>query len=296
MRLFRGVFANLPTPFDDSGDALDIDRLNVLIDFLMERGVHGVACSLSSGEYPYLTEQERKQVAKEVVLRVAGRVPVIVGVSALTTAQSMMFARQAQEVGADAVMVMPIQYWPLRQDEVIEHFKSISRVTSLPLGIYDNPGLGAARFSIDMYRTLMLEANVKLSKDSSTSLMRVEEVTQVCGQGVSILHGNHMEMLPAYRLGSSGVCTVMASVFPQACLEIYRLSVVEQNWAAAHKYFEKLAPLFRFFAEHSLARCVKEASALMGRPLGPQRRPLSGLLPKDREELSAILKEYGYLA
>lgn len=294
MSVFRGVYANLPTPFDDTGDKLDIQRLNGLIDFLLERGIHGIACLLSSGEYPYLSQDERKYFAQEVVRRVAKRVPVIVGVSALTTMEVKVLAAHAEDIGADAVMVMPIQYWPLQRREVIEHFKSISRVTSLPIGIYDNPRLGGAPFTGDMYRILMNEANAQLSKDSSGDITRVLEVTRACGTKVSILHGNHMEMLPAYLLGAAGVCTAMASVFPESCIELYELSVVKQNWNEARRCFEELGPLFRFCQEHSLARCVKEASEIMGRPLGPQRKPLSGLNEQDRKAFSELLHQYGY--
>ncbi|MCC7487208.1 MAG: dihydrodipicolinate synthase family protein [Burkholderiales bacterium] len=294
MSRFSGVYANLPTPFDDTGDALDIHRMKGLIDFLLERRIHGVACLLSSGEYPYLSQAERQTVAREVVRHVAKRVPVIVGVSALTTKEAILFAKHAEDAGADAVMVMPIQYWTLRKAEVINYFKAISRQTSLPIGIYDNPGLGGAKFTADMYRTLMVEANAQLSKDSSGNIQRVTEVVRACGPGVSILHGNHMEMLPAYLLGAAGVCTAMASVFPEACLEMHELAIVRKDWSEARRRFEDLAPLFRFCQEHALSRCVKDASELMGRPLGAQRPPLTGLDPDERRELSGLLREQGY--
>ncbi len=292
---FRGVFANLPTPFDDTGNNIDVSRLNSLIDFLIDKGIHGLACLLSSGEYPYLSPSERKLVADTVVSRVAKRVPVIVGVSALATADAKAYAHHAGEIGADAVMVMPIQYWPLKQHEVIDHFKSIAQATNLPLGIYDNPRLGAAQFTVEMYKTLMEEANVRLSKDSSTILMRVAEVRAACGNGISILHGNHMEMLAAYMLGAPGVCTAMASVFPEICVELYELCVEQRDWDKATERFDQLLPMFQFFEKNSLARCVKEASHMMGRPLGPQRSPLSGLGIQEREALSILLTRSGYV-
>jgi dihydrodipicolinate synthase/N-acetylneuraminate lyase len=146
-----------------------------------------------------------------------------------------------------------------------------------------------------MYRTLMEEANVRLCKDSSTVLTRVAAVKEACAGGVSILHGNHMEMLPAYLLGASGVCNAIASVIPDICLELYDLSVVKRQWDRARERFEEILPVFRFFQEHSLARCVKEASEMMGRPLGSQRKPLTGLSEPERQELAAILARYGYI-
>jgi 4-hydroxy-tetrahydrodipicolinate synthase len=121
-RRFEGVYANLPTPLTDDGNALDLDRLHALIDFLLAERIDGIACLLSSGEYPYLSHSERLELAAEVVRYVSGRVPVIVGVSALTTAEAIAFAVHAEAIGAAAAMVMPMQYWLLRRDEVVDFF------------------------------------------------------------------------------------------------------------------------------------------------------------------------------
>jgi 4-hydroxy-tetrahydrodipicolinate synthase len=214
---FEGVYANLPTPFTDDGNTLDLYRLHALIDFLLDKRIDGVACLLSSGEYPYLCHSERLELAAEVVRYVSGRVPVIVGVSSLTTTEAIAFAAHAEAIGAAAAMVMPMQYWLLRRDEVVEYFCEISRTCSLPLGIYDNPGLRGASFTAEMYGTLAKEARVSVSKDSSGDITKVLDVVRVCGHRVSVLHGNHMEMLPAYLMGAAGVCTAIASIFPSAC-------------------------------------------------------------------------------
>jgi 4-hydroxy-tetrahydrodipicolinate synthase len=290
---FEGVYANLPTPFTDDGRRLDLYRLHGLIDFLLDKRVDGVACLLSSGEYAYLSHPERLELAAEVTRYVAGRVPVIVGISSLTTAEAITFAVHAEAVGAAAAMVMPMQYWLLRRDEVIDYFGEISRACSLPLGIYDNPGLRGAAFTAEMYRTLADGARVSLSKDSSGDITRVSDVVRVCGDRVSILHGNHMEMLPAYLMGAAGVCTAIASIFPGACCKIYDLSK-QQRWQEAREFFDGVEPIFRFFHEHSLPRCVKEASEILGRPLGPQRKPLTGLAGTERQMLRELLKRHGH--
>jgi 4-hydroxy-tetrahydrodipicolinate synthase len=290
---FEGVYANLPTPFTDDGQSLDLYRLHALIDFLLDRRVDGLACLLSSGEYPYLSHPERLELAAEVTRYVAGRVPVIVGVSSLTTAEAITFAVHAEAVGAAAAMVMPMQYWLLRRDEVIDYFGEISRACSLPLGIYDNPGLRGAAFTAEMYRTLADEARVLVSKDSSGDITRVRDVVRICDNKVSILHGNHIEMLPAYLMGAAGVCTAIASIFPGACRRIYDLSK-EQRWQEAREFFDEIEALFRFFHEHSLPRCVKEASQILGRPLGPQRKPLTGLAATERRMLRDLLERHGH--
>jgi 4-hydroxy-tetrahydrodipicolinate synthase len=293
-RRFEGVYANLPTPFTDDGNSLDLSRLHALIDFLLDSRIDGVACLLSSGEYPYLCHSERLEFAAEVVRCVSGRVPVIVGVSSLTTAEAIAFAVHAEAIGAAAAMVMPMQYWLLRRDEVVDYFCEISRACALPLGIYDNPGLRGACFTAEMYGTLAKEARVSVSKDSSGDITRVLDVARVCGDRVSVLHGNHMEMLPAYLMGAAGVCTAIASIFPGACRKLYDLGVKQQRWREAREFFDDIEPVFRFFHEHSLPRCVKEASQILGRPLGPQRKPLTGLPTAERRMLQELLERHGH--
>ena len=288
---FKGVYANLPTPFTDDGGSLDLYRLHALIDFLLDQRVDGVACLLSSGEYPYLCHSERLTLAAEVIRYVSGRVPVIVGISSLTTTEAIAFAVHAEAIGAAAAMIMPMQYWLLRRDEVIDYFREISRACSLPLGIYDNPGLRGASFTAEMYGVLAEEARVCLSKDSSGDITRVLDVVRVCGDRVSVLHGNHMEMLPALLMGAAGVCTAIASIFPGVCRKLYDLSKAQQ-WKEGRELFDDIEPLFRFFHEHSLPRCVKEASQMLGRPLGPQRKPLTGLPVAERRMLHQLLEDH----
>jgi dihydrodipicolinate synthase/N-acetylneuraminate lyase len=102
-----------------------------------------------------------------------------------------------------------------------------------------------------------------------------------------------MEMLPAYLMGAAGVCTAIASIFPGACRQLYDLSK-KQLWKEALEFFDEVEPLFRFFHEHSLPRCVKEASQILGRPLGPQRKPLTGLPPSERRMLRDLLERHGH--
>jgi 4-hydroxy-tetrahydrodipicolinate synthase len=191
-------------------------------------------------------------------------------------------------------MVMPMQYWLLTRDEVIDYFCEISRACSLPLGIYDNPGLRGASFTAEMYGALVKEARVSVSKDSSGDITQVLDVVRVCGDRISVLHGNHMEMLPAYLMGAAGVCTAIASIFPSACRKLFDLSVKRQRWTEAREFFDDIEPVFRFFHEHSLPRCVKEASHILGRPLGPQRKPLTGLPAAERRLLLELLERHGH--
>lgn len=285
---FRGVYANLPTPFDASGDRIDVVRLQSLVEYVISRGVDGVACLLSSGEYAFLDSTERRTVAESVVGAAGGRVPVLVGVSHVSTRKAVHFAQHAEQAGASAVMVMPVQYWPLLEAEVLDHFRAVAAAVRLPIGVYDNPSLGAAPLTAATYATLTKEANVQLSKDSSGRIGHVMDVTAATQGRVDVLHGTSTEMLPALLAGASGLCTALAAVFPAACASLYR-AVALGDWETGRAVFSDLWPLASFLQRHRLVRGVKAASALLGRPLGPVRRPLHDLDSADLAALAALL-------
>src|SRR5690606_38317775 len=119
--VFRGIVAYPITPFT-SHQRVDERLLSKLVTDMVEAGVHAVAPLGSTGVLPYLSDEEREQVSEVVLTAVAGRVPTLVGVSSLTTERTVYHARQAEKLGADAVMILPMSYWKLNDAEILAHF------------------------------------------------------------------------------------------------------------------------------------------------------------------------------
>lgn len=124
MTEIHGIIAYPITPFTADGDAVDTDTLAAVVEQLVTTGAHAIAPLGSTGESAYLTEAEFDAVVDTTVGTVNGRVPVIVGASDLTTANTIRRARYAQQAGADAVMVLPISYWKLGEREIVQHYAS----------------------------------------------------------------------------------------------------------------------------------------------------------------------------
>ena len=124
---FHGIIAYPVTPFTgDAAGAIDTTRLAALVERLVSSGVHAIAPLGSTGELAYLEEPEFDTVVDTTLATVAGRVPVIVGVSDVTTAKTIRRAQYAQQAGADAVMILPVSYWKLTEREIFQHYRSIS--------------------------------------------------------------------------------------------------------------------------------------------------------------------------
>jgi 4-hydroxy-tetrahydrodipicolinate synthase len=137
----EGIIAYPITPFTASG-AVDLPKYNELLERMVSAGVHAVAPLGSAGVLPYLSDMERETIVGATLQQVAGRVPVMIGVSALTTERVLHHARFAEKMGAAAVMIIPMSYWKLTEAEIFKHYDTVASAISLPIMAYNNPATG----------------------------------------------------------------------------------------------------------------------------------------------------------
>ncbi|MBW1674244.1 MAG: dihydrodipicolinate synthase family protein, partial [Deltaproteobacteria bacterium] len=135
---FSGIFPYLVTPLDESGGLKD-DVLRDLVNHLISKGVHGLTPLGSTGEGAYFPWELKKRVIEVVVETTAGRVPVIAGVNEITTAGAVEQASQTERIGADGILVVLPTYFPLSDQQVVEHFRAVARAVSCPVTLYTNP-------------------------------------------------------------------------------------------------------------------------------------------------------------
>ena len=141
-----GIIAYPVTPFTETDGEIDLPTLGIVIDDLINSGADAIAALGSAGEGAYLSEQEWQRVATYSVERVAGRVPVVIGISELTTANAVTRARFTEGIGAEAIMVAPLSYYKLSEAEIYQHYAAISDAIDMPIMLYNNP----ATSGIDM--------------------------------------------------------------------------------------------------------------------------------------------------
>jgi 4-hydroxy-tetrahydrodipicolinate synthase len=151
--LFAGLSAFPLTPADPDG-RVDTQALSRLLERLCEAKVHSIKLLGSTGIYAYLSPEERCRAVKAAVECVGGRVPLIVGVGALRTDQAIHLGRAAEAEGADALLMAPVSYTPLTQDEAFEHYRAMASASGLPFCVYNNPGTTRFTFSIDLLERL----------------------------------------------------------------------------------------------------------------------------------------------
>jgi 4-hydroxy-tetrahydrodipicolinate synthase len=231
----------------------------------------------------------RKTVVDATVAAVAGRVPVVVGSSDLTTAGTVARAEYAELAGATAVMVIPVSYWALNEREIVQHYTSVSDAISIPIMAYNNP----ATSGIDMSPTLlnhMFEsiANVKMVKESTGDIQRMLDLKQLSSGELPFYNGSNPLVLKALLAGASGWCTAAPCLRPAPAIALYE-AVADGDTARATAIYEELLPLLSFIVSKGLPPAVKSGLDILGEPAGVPRLPLLPLDAEDRIQLESIL-------
>lgn len=291
MKQIHGIIAYPITPFTSDGAGIDTGALAGLVDQLVRTGAHAVAPLGSTGESAYLTEAEFDTVVDTTVGIVGGRVPVIVGASDLTTANTIRRAQYAQQAGADAVMILPISYWKLTDREITRHYASVAAAVDLPIMVYNNP----ATSGIDMTPELLIRMftdidNVRMVKESTGDLTRMQRINELSGGTLPFYNGSNPLVLDALLEGATGWCTAAPNLRPQACLDLYH-AVCSGDHSGAQRIYDDLAPLLRFIVAGGLPTTVKAGLELLGRDVGAPRAPLLPLDADGRTELKTLLAE-----
>jgi 4-hydroxy-tetrahydrodipicolinate synthase len=284
----HGIIAYPVTPFT-ADDSIDTTRLGALVDRLVSSGVHAIAPLGSTGELAYLEEPEFDAVVDTTIAAVAGRVPVVVGVSDVTTAKTIRRATYAQQAGADVVMILPVSYWKLTEREIAQHYRSIGAAISIPIMAYNNPATSGVDMSpellVDMFETI---DNVTMVKESTGDLTRMQRITALSGGQLPFYNGSNPLVLEALKAGASGWCTAAPNLRPQPCIGLYE-AVRAGDLEKAQLLYDDLKPLLEYIVAGGLATTVKAGLDLIGFPIGDPRRPLLPLDERGRAELQGLL-------
>ncbi len=288
-QLIHGIIAYPITPFSETG--IDTERLTGLVDTMVNAGVHAIAPLGSTGESAYLSFDEWKMVVDTTVAAVAGRVPVVVGSSDLTTSGTVARAEYAEQAGATAVMVIPVSYWALNEREITLHFSSVSDAISIPIMAYNNP----ATSGIDMSPALLNKmfesiANVKMVKESTGDIQRMLDLKELSSGELPFYNGSNPLVLKALLAGASGWCTAAPCLRPEPAIALYE-AIAAGEPERATEIYEELLPLLSFIVSKGLPPAVKSGLEILGEPAGVPRLPLLPLDAEDRATLESILAQ-----
>jgi 4-hydroxy-tetrahydrodipicolinate synthase len=284
----HGIIAYPITPFSRDG-SVDTATLSALLEKLIGAGVHAIAPLGSTGEAAYLTEDEFDSVVDTTVSTVGHRVPVIVGASDLTTANTIRRARYAQHTGADAVMILPVSYWKLSTREIAQHYATVAAALDIPIMAYNNPATSGIDMSPELLVQMFTEIdNFTMVKESTGDLDRMLRIKELTGNTLPFYNGSNPLILDALTAGASGWCTAAPNLRPQPCLDLYAATQAG-DYDAAKAIYEDLSPLLRFIVAGGLPTTVKAGLNLLGTHVGDPRPPLLPLDEAGLDEMRSLL-------
>jgi 4-hydroxy-tetrahydrodipicolinate synthase len=290
---FHGVFPYLVSPIDDDGNVNDA-ALHRLIGDVIAAGVHGLTALGSTGEFAYLSWTQRRRIVEVTLEAARGRVPVIAGVAATTTAEACRQAREFERIGVDGIVAILEAYFPLREDDVIAYFTAVASAVDLPVVIYTNPNFQRADLTLTAIDRLADIPNVRYVKDASTNTGRLLSIINLAGDRLQVFAASSHIPAAVMMIGGVGWMAGPACLIPAESVRLYELAVAGQ-WDEAMVLQRRLWPLNELFARYALAACVKGGLEMMGYPVGAPLPPQAPLSESGRIEMRRVLQSVGVL-
>ncbi|MBX3711466.1 MAG: dihydrodipicolinate synthase family protein [Lysobacter sp.] len=285
---WHGVIPAATTQFDE-GLAVDLPATRRVQDALVRDGVHGMIVIGTVGENNSLEREEKLAVIASAAEAAGGRIPVIAGVSELTTPRACAFAEAAEKAGATGLMVLPAMVYVPAEHELEAHFRAVAASTSLPVMLYNNPP--AYRVSIGA-RTLANLAdvpNIVAVKESAPDPRRFTDLHNTCGDRYVLFAGLDDVALEGLVLGARGWVSGLTNVFPRESIALWE-AVQRGDLATALKIYRWFMPLLHLDAEHDLVQSIKLAEAVMGRGSERVRMPRMPLQGERRAEVIRLVE------
>ncbi|SFO33713.1 4-hydroxy-tetrahydrodipicolinate synthase [Paenimyroides ummariense] len=284
---FKGIIAYPITPFDPQ-EKVDLPLFKQQVERLVSSGVHGIAPLGSTGVLPYLTDEEKEAVTEASIQQTAGRIPTLVGVSNLTTDKTVYHAQFAEKAGANAVMIIPMSYWKLTDDEIVQHYDKVASSISIPIMAYNNPATGGVDMSPALLKRLLEIPNVTMIKESTGDVQRMHYLRNELGEDVAFYNGSNPLALAAFAAGATGWCTAAANLIPELNIALYN-AVQQNDLNKARDLFYQQTELLQFIVAKGLPRAIKAGLNLLGQNGGHLRSPLKPLTAEETATLESIL-------
>ncbi|WP_296422737.1 dihydrodipicolinate synthase family protein [Yoonia sp.] len=297
MTVFHGLSAFPITPTDPQG-RVATDELGLLLERLAAARVDSVGLLGSTGGYAYLTRAERQRAITVARAVLGGQVPVIIGISALRTDDAQTLARDAQIAGADGLLLAPMSYTPLTQEEVFQHYVAVARATDLPLCIYNNPGTTHFTFDQTLLERLGQVENVAAVKmplpQAAAFKAELAQLRAALPDGFAIGYSGDWGCAAGLLAGADAWYSVIGGLFPAQTMQLARAA--QAGNAAQTEHIESFfQPLWTLFKALGSLRVVYAAAAQLSLTQAVPPRPILPLDPADRQRVAAAIETLGQL-
>ncbi|MNC05521.1 4-hydroxy-tetrahydrodipicolinate synthase [compost metagenome] len=292
--MFQGLSAFPLTPLDETG--VNEQEFIPLIERLVSAGVDSIGVLGSTGNYAYLTRAQRERVL-QLAVQAAGDTPVMTSISALRTLDVLHLAEDAQRAGAGAVLLAPVSYQPLTDEEVIHLYEQVSCNLSVPLCVYDNPNTTHFRFSDELHGRIAQLPNVGAIKipgvpaGAEAAGLRIENLRELVPSRVALGISGDPSAAAGIKAGCEVWFSVLGGLLPKTCLQLTRL-VQAGREEEAEQISILLEPLWAVFRQYGSLRVASAIAQQLGFISSPALLlPLLPLSSAVNDQLAAALRE-----
>ncbi len=288
--IFTGSAVAIVTPFTEDG--VDFNKLGELIEFQIQEGTDAIVICGTTGEASTMPDKEHLATIKYAVDKVHGRIPVIAGAGSNDTKHAIDLSREAEELGADAILTVTPYYNKTTQSGLYQHFKVIANSIKIPIVLYNVPSRTNLNINPETVKALSEIENIVAIKECNFA--QVSEILNTCAPGFTVYSGEDGLVVPLLSLGGKGVISVMANIIPKDTHNMV-VKYLEGDVETSRKLQLGVVDLLKALFSEVSPIPVKAAMNLMGMNVGRCRMPLVDISERNLEILKSALKEYGLL-
>ena len=292
MAIFTGAGVAIVTPFLADGK-VNYEKFAELIEFQIEGGTDAIIVCGTTGESSTLTHEEHLEVIRYCVETVAGRIPVVAGTGSNCTDTAVYLSVEAEQAGADGLLLVSPYYNKATQNGLYAHFKKVAEAVKLPILLYNVPSRTGCNIQPETVVRLCRDVeNIVGVKEASGNISQIAKLFSLADGCVDVYSGNDDQIVPLLSLGGKGVISVLSNVAPKQTHDICQLYFDGKTAESAALQIKAIPLVDALFCEVNPIP-VKKGVALLGIAAGPLRMPLSEIEPAHEEKLRRAMIDFG---
>lgn len=292
MAIFKGAGVAIITPMKDNYE-VNYDKLDEILEEQIAGGTDAIVICGTTGESATLTEAEHMEAIRFTIEQVKHRIPVVAGTGSNSTSTAIQMSKEAEEAGADGILLVTPYYNKATQNGLIAHFSRIAGEVKIPALMYNIPSrTGVSMTPATIAYLVKNVENIVGIKEASGNISHVAEVMHLCDGKIDMYSGNDDQIVPLLSLGGIGVISVLSNVAPAYTHDIVA-KYLEGKVEESRDMQLRALPLIKALFSEVNPIPVKAAMNLMGKEVGPLRMPLSEMEAANKAVLAEEMKKFG---
>ena len=284
--VFTGACTALVTPF--SNGKVDYSMLRKLLHRQMAAGIHAVVLCGTTGEAPTLTDEEKLTIFQQAKEFTGDDCTIIAGTGSNSTQHALTLSRAAEEVGADALLVVSPYYNKATAEGLLAHYTAVAGAVHIPMIAYNVPGRTGVDIPVEVYAQLAEIPNIAGVKEASSDITKINRIRAECPGDFSVWSGNDSMIVPVMALGGQGVISVLSNLLPVETQAMAQ-AALDGDFDTAAALQIQLTPLIDLLFSEPNPIPVKAAMELLGLDCGSCRLPLTPLSSQNLQKLKQAL-------